>query len=445
MQIKEIIAKKRDGEELDLEALRPIVDGFARGDVPDYQMAAFLMAVFFRGMTGGETAILTELMWKSGVTFPRAEQTDFWIDKHSTGGVGDKPSLILVPLVTAVCGRLLGKSAVRIPMVSGRGLGHSGGTLDKLESVPGFSPKITMAHALALIEKNDFFMMGQTEDLAPADRVMYALRDVTGTVESIPLIVSSIMSKKLSENLNGLVFDVKSGNGAFMKTAAQAETLARALVEVAKRKGVDAVALLTRMDEPLGFKVGHSLEVEECADYLRGTSREKGLDEVTLALAASMIHLGSRKKISLAQAHKECESELVSGRAFPIFVTMFEAQGGNWRKFEDHRRSGCDKLLCYAFASPKNGYVAKVEAHAFGVLLNAIGGGRQSTDGVIDFEVGMEFKRKVGDKVEEGEPIVLVFFRDEAHRQAIADTLRNAVHVTEARVQSLPWVLDTLE
>ena len=291
MQIKELIRKKRDGGVTEPAEIDALVSGYLRGEIKDYQMTAWLMAVYFRGLSDEETSALTRCMWKSGSSFPRKHRDDFWIDKHSTGGVGDKTSLILVPLVIAVAHRLFGKGKLRIPMVSGRGLAHTAGTLDKLEAVPGFNSSITVDRALRLLDENDFFMMGQTPELAPADRLIYALRDVTGTVENLSLIVASIMSKKCAESLDGLIFDVKTGTGAFMPTIESAREMAGTLLSVSKAQGLEAVALISRMDEPLGFKVGHHLEVEECADFLSGR-RDKGLNEVTIRLASWMIHWG---------------------------------------------------------------------------------------------------------------------------------------------------------
>ena len=259
MQTQELILKKRSGLELSTEELRELLYGYLEGDVKDYQMSAWLMAVFFQGLSDRELRDWTRLMWQSGRSFARSHRNDFWVDKHSTGGVGDKTSLLLVPLVTAVF-QSLNIDGVRIPMVSGRGLGHTGGTLDKLESVPGFSPQISFEEADELLSSNHFFMMGQTQEMAPADRLIYALRDVTGTVESQPLIVSSIMSKKLSESLDGIVFDVKVGKGAFMKNLEQARSLAEGLRGVAKAQKLASVAAMTSMDEPLGSTIGNFVE-----------------------------------------------------------------------------------------------------------------------------------------------------------------------------------------
>lgn len=435
----DLIRKKREGGELSAAEMRALLTGYLRGDVKDYQMAAWLMAVYFRGLSNDETRVWTELMWKSGVTFPREDKQDFWIDKHSTGGVGDKTSLILVPLVTACARRLFGPHRLRLPMVSGRGLGHSGGTLDKLESVPGFSPALAIPRAMELLGENDFFMMGQTADLAPADRLLYALRDVTATVECVPLIVSSILSKKLSENLDGLVLDVKFGSGAFMPNQTRAEALAKALIDVASAQGVAVVALLTSMEEPLGWKVGHQLEVEECEDYLNGTSREPGLHEVTTALAAAMIQLGSRGALTREQAHAEIARELELPEARALYRKMFEAQGGDWDAYLAKRRAPSECQV-YEARAPRDGYLARVDALAVGKLVHLLGGGRERKEDAIDPAVGVEFLKKTGQTVREGEIWAKVYYRNETQRAEIERTLVSATAFTEIAPPSLRWV-----
>ncbi|MFM8315024.1 MAG: thymidine phosphorylase, partial [Deltaproteobacteria bacterium] len=355
----------------------------------------------------------TELMWRSGTTFPRdRDGSCYWIDKHSTGGVGDKTSLILVPLVKAVAEKYLGKNKIRIPMVSGRGLGHTGGTLDKLESVPGFSPQIELKKALMLLESQGFFMMGQTSDIAPADRVLYSLRDVTGTIESIPLIVSSIMSKKLAENLDGILLDVKTGLGAFMTSLDDARQLARGLISVAKSQKMDAVALITGMDEPLGRTSGNFLEVEECADFLKGTFRESGLESLVLESAAWMLHFGSRKKFSVKEARDMSFDMLESGQAFSFFRQMFESQGGHFEQFEKERDSFRAQYSSYDFKADKSGFVSLIHARRIGVLLVELGGGRVVKEQEIDPKVGFEFLKKVGDPVRQGETLCKVIYRE---------------------------------
>ena len=399
----EIIRKKRDGGCLTEKELRFLLDGFLAGSIHDYQMSAWMMAVFFRGLNPDETRTWARLMWKSGVTFPRTHRNDFWVDKHSTGGVGDKTSLLLVPLVHCVAERVLGPGQVRIPMVSGRGLDFSGGTLDKLDSVAGFSSALTIERAMERLAQNGFFMMGQTEDLAPADRLLYALRDVTGTTDCIALIVSSILSKKLAENLDALVFDVKFGLGAFMPTIEKGRELARALIGVAQAEGVQARAVLTPMHEPLGWNVGNALEVDECADFLSG-KQERGLKEVTLTLASEMLVLAARGKISVARAWEECEQELKAGSARKVFEKMFTNQGGDWGAFERDRarREGLPRLEVRA---QKSGFVSRVDALAIAKLVRSLGGGRMTKTSKIQPDVGVVVRKKIGDRVTLGETV----------------------------------------
>lgn len=441
MQIKDLIQKKRDGAEHSADELRELLHGYLDDEVRDYQMAAWLMAVFLNGLTERELQEWTQLMWKSGRTFPRTGRQDYWIDKHSTGGVGDKTSLVLVPLVSTVCSRLFGVKSVKIPMVSGRGLGHTGGTLDKLESVSGFRSDLSFEQAMDLLERNGFVMMGQTADMAPADRLIYALRDVTGTVESLPLIVSSIMSKKLSENLDGLVFDVKVGQGAFMKTAEEARRLADVLIQVAQSNSVDAVGVLSRMDEPLGSTVGHQLEVEECADFIEGKYRDPGLLEVIRTLASQMVMLAGRGSVTAAEAECEVDRELGGQMAFELFRTMFEAQGGNWSAFERARKQLRDDLSVYALAAKSSGFVEQISAGAFGRLVNELGGGRKTKDDRIDFQVGVCFQKKVGDAVATGDAIAEVYYRSADQRSVIESGLEKAVVVGSKPVKRSSLVL----
>lgn len=434
--ITQIIERKRDGYENSPEELEFLLKGFLQGDVKDYQMSAWLMAVCCRGLTPSELNVWTELMWKSGKSFPRRGKPGvrraYWIDKHSTGGVGDKTSLILVPLVVSVSHRVLGKKRTCIPMVSGRGLGHTGGTLDKLESLSGMKSLMDLSKAMDLLEQNGFFMMGQTKDLAPADRLLYALRDVTGTVESIPLIVSSIMSKKLAESLDGIVFDVKTGSGAFMRTEKDARLLATNLVSVAAKQGIDATALLTRMDEPLGYKIGNFLEVEECADYLKGTQRERSLHEVVLALATEMLVLASRGKLTAAKARAECEEELESPRPFALYKKMFTSQGGDWASYEQ-LQSRVQKLPKVVLRSEKKGFVSSIHVRDVGFFLNSLGGGRKQLGETVDPLVGIELHKKIGDGVGAGDAIMTVYFRRPGEEKRIRDEGLKLFTVNQAK------------
>lgn len=437
----QIIEKKRDGQENTREEIETLLGGFLQGKIKDYQVSSWLMAVCLNGLSRTELKDLTELMWKSGKTFPRAERSDFWIDKHSTGGVGDKTSLLLVPLITAVVERKLGGGSVRIPMVSGRGLGHSGGTLDKLDSIPGFSSAMDIPTAMDHLQRHGFIMMGQTQDIAPLDRLLYALRDVTGTVESIPLIVSSIMSKKLSENLDGIVFDVKTGQGAFMTTEKKSKSLAQELVKVAKSQGISATAIITTMDEPLGTSVGNFLEVEECFDYLAGAHRDRGLHEVTLELASHMLRIASRGKFSLPQAKKYCEEELTRARAQELFQNMFAFQGGEWNKFEELKKKRETKTYRFDIEAPKKGWVQEIKAKETGLLLIDLGGGRKTKEDKIDPFVGFKFHKKVGDAVQKGESLVTVYCRPGSDVSSFQKMAQGVFRLSSKPVKKTRWVV----
>lgn len=442
-QVTELIKKKRAGERLSEAELSFLIDGYLAGSIRDYHMAAWLMAVFFRGMETEETRTLARLMWKSGITLPRASRNDFWIDKHSTGGVGDKTSLLLVPIVTAVAEKAFGKGAVKIPMISGRGLDFTGGTLDKLESVPGFSSNLPLPDALGLLQENGYFMMGQTADLAPADRLLYALRDVTGTVECLPLIVSSILSKKLAENLDGLVFDVKFGSGAFMPERTRARELAIALFETAQGEGVRATAFLTNMDRPLGSKVGHQLEVEECADFLRGGHREAGLSEVTLALAAEMLALASRGRWSFGEARNACEDVLRGPRPAEIFEQLFTVQGGDWKAFEARRRE-LQSRPRVPLKAPKDGYVHRLDARAVGQRVRAMGGGRQSKEASIDLDVGAVIHRTVGDAVKKGDTVLEWVYTEASPARDVPISDEDVLRVEAEAISAPRWIEEVM-
>lgn len=439
MQAKEIITKKREGGENSKEELKFLLDGFLNGDIKEYQISAWLMAVYFQGMSKQELSHWTQLMWHSGLTLPRIKtqnkNTEYWIDKHSTGGIGDKTSLILVPLVSAVVEKYLKNKKVKIPMISGRGLGHTGGTLDKLESVSGFSTQIDLNLALRLLEEQGFFMIGQTKDIAPADRLIYALRDVTGTIESIPLIVSSIMSKKLSENLNGIVFDVKTGLGAFMSDFEKAKSLAHGLISVAKAQGLDAVALISQMDEPLGNKVGNFLEVEECADFLNGGQRDLKLESLTLETAAWMVHMASSKEIPLNETRQLCIDVLEKREAYSVFKNMFEAQGGDYKSFEAERESFRNEYLSFEFKAPQDGIVSQMHARMIGVLLVEIGGGRAVKEAVIDNKVGFEIFKKVGEAVAQGDTILKAYYKNPSQLEQIKSSLKRAIQVVSGNTE----------
>lgn len=399
--ITHLIERKRDGEALSGEEWRTLLTAYAAGDVPDYQMAAMAMAVVFRGLAPDELSAVTDAMLCSGerLRFPHAAPR---ADKHSTGGVGDKTSLLLVPLL-ASCG-------VQVPMMSGRSLGHTGGTLDKLESIPGFNTRLSLAQAVAQVERIGCAMLGQTDEIAPADRRLYALRDVTGTVESIPLISASIMSKKLAEGLTGLVLDVKRGSGAFLPSLEQALELARTMIALGQSHGCRTVALLTAMDRPLGHACGNALEVEEAIAGLQGEG-PPDLMEVTMVLGVEMLRL-ARPDLDATAAQVRLLHALSSGAALAKLRELIEVQGGNPAVVDD------PALLPQApfravYAAPGDGIVAEVRPRSIGRGITELGGGRRQVSDRIDPAVGFVITAKPGRRVARGEPLATVYARDE--------------------------------
>ena len=424
-----LIERKRDGGRIEAGEWRALANAYATGHVPDYQMAAFLMACFLRGMDRGETGALTEAMLRSGATLDLAYLGKPRIDKHSTGGVGDKVSIVLAPLIASL--------GVAVPMMSGRGLGHTGGTLDKLESIPGFRTDLSLAEAKRLLETLDCALIGQTAEIAPADRKMYALRDATGTVEAIPLIAASIMSKKLAEDLTGLVLDVKRGSGAFLPELERGLELARTMIELGADHGTPVVALLTAMDRPLGRACGNALEVEESILALRGEG-PADLMSVTYALGAEMLVLAGAAGDHDA-ARRRMEQAIGTGRAAEHFQKMIEAQGGNPAVVDD------PALLPQAaevelFTASRRGFVARVEPRAVGRGITALGGGRTAMDDRLDLSVGFMISVRPGDWVEQGEPMASIFARDRAGVESGKSSLRSAITIADEADPPLPLV-----
>jgi pyrimidine-nucleoside phosphorylase len=399
----QIIQKKRDGHALTEEEIKFFVLGFTRGEIPDYQMAAMAMAICFIGMNFDETMWLTKAMVESGEIVDWQGVSGYKADKHSTGGIGDKVSLVLAPLV-ASCG-------VKVPMISGRGLGPTGGTLDKLESIKGFNVNLSLKELVKITDKIGCCMIGQTKEIAPADKKLYALRDVTATVSCLPLIVASIMSKKLAENVDGLVLDVKWGTGAFMRTRESSLELGRAMVEVGKRYGKTVRALQTDMNQPLGQRIGNALEVLESVEILHGDKTPADLIEVTLALAAEMLLMADAAK-TREEAIEIMEQKIADGSAAEKFAEMIDAQGGDAKIVEDTSRLPRAKHT-HEIKSPVSGCVHAIECDQIGYAVIALGGGRQKTDDKIDFAVGFEHPKKIGDVVKEGEPLMLMHYNDE--------------------------------
>lgn len=444
MRATEIISKKKNGLELNDQELSFFLRSYLSGDTTDYQMSAWLMAVYFQGMTLNERAIWTRLMWESGSTFPRQSKNDFWVDKHSTGGVGDKTSLIIVPLVSSVAERVLGKNKVRIPMVSGRSLGHTGGTLDKLESVPGFSSQLTQQKSLELLEHSGFFMMGQTKEIAPADKRIYALRDATATVDSIPLIISSILSKKLAENLDGIVFDVKVGTGAFMKDLESARELASGLVSTISTQKVKATALITDMAQPLGSGVGNFVEVEECWDFVNGL-QDVRLKELVLELAAEMLFLVDSKRLTKADWRLECENDLSSTRTQQLFQQMFENQGADWKKFQEQRKTLPSKYAEYFLRAQADGFLYSCDALKIAHLVHRLGGGRTRLEDEIKSRAGIQLIAKVGQKLKKNEPVCKMIFHESDEAKDYQSQLASCFVISNNEPITKPIILEVVK
>ena len=407
----DVIRKKRDGQELSRAEIEFLVRGYTCNQIPDYQISAWLMAALLKGLTRAETAALTDAMLHSGEVLDLFEFSGPKIDKHSTGGVGDKTSLVLAPLVAA--------AGLYVPMISGRGLGHTGGTLDKLESIPGFNVKLSLARFREILRACGCAMIGQTDEIAPADRLFYSLRDVTGTVESPFLICASIMSKKLAEGIDGLVLDVKTGSGAFMKTDEDAAFLAELMVETGQRMGKKVVALLTDMDQPLGLRVGNALEVEEAIEVLLGRGPDD-LRELCLELAAWMIHLGGRAG-TVAEAKRVAVELIRSRQAFKKFREMVELQGGDVACIDDPAKLPRAKFSL-DLKSSANGFVASIQCDNVGSACVILGGGREKKEDSVDPSVGIILHKKVGDRVSPADSLCTLMYNS-AERAAHAKAL----------------------
>jgi len=420
----QVIQRKRDGRALTEEEIRFFIDGYTRGELPDYQMAALAMAVCFQGMNFDETMWLTRAMVESGKVVPWPPGS-FYADKHSTGGIGDKTSLIIAPLV-ACCG-------VKVPMISGRGLGPTGGTLDKLESIPGFRTNLSLDEFQRITDQVGCCLIGATPEIAPADKKLYGLRDVTATVSCLPLIVASIMSKKLAENVDGLVLDVKWGSGAFMRTRETSLELGRALVEVGKRYGKKVVALQTDMNQPLGQQIGNALEIRECLELMAGTARADDLMEVTLALSAEMLVLAGVAK-NVAAATEMLQKKLASGEALQKFHEMVAAQGGNAAQLPTamHTRP---------IPAPRAGHVHAIECDQIGYAVIALGGGRKQASDTIHFGVGFEHPKRIGDRIEKGEPLMMMHYNDAGHAAEAERMVQAAYDLQPEPVAAKPQLI----
>ncbi|TLS31920.1 pyrimidine-nucleoside phosphorylase [Geobacillus thermoleovorans] len=432
MRMVDLIAKKRDGKALTKEEIEWIVRGYTNGDIPDYQMSALAMAIYFRGMTEEETAALTMAMVHSGEMLDLSSIRGVKVDKHSTGGVGDTTTLVLGPLVASV--------GVPVAKMSGRGLGHTGGTIDKLESVPGFHVEISKDEFIRLVNENGIAIIGQTGDLTPADKKLYALRDVTATVNSIPLIASSIMSKKIAAGADAIVLDVKTGAGAFMKELDEARRLARAMVDIGKRVGRRTMAVISDMSQPLGYAVGNALEVKEAIETLKGDGPHD-LTELCLTLGSHMVYL-AEKAPSLDEARRLLEEAIRSGAAIAAFKTFLAAQGGDASVVDD-----LDKLPKAAYTSTvtaaADGYVAEMAADDIGTAAMWLGAGRAKKEDVIDLAVGIVLHKKIGDRVQKGEALATIH----SNRPDVLDVkekIEGAVRLSPQPVARPPLIYETI-
>jgi pyrimidine-nucleoside phosphorylase len=434
MRAVDVIQKKRDGHELKRDEIAFFVDGYTRGTIPDYQASALAMAVFFKGMTAQETVALTESMMRTGEVLDLGDLPGPKVDKHSTGGVGDKTSMVLAPLAAA-CG-------VYVPMISGRGLGHTGGTLDKLESIPGFRVGLSLDEFRAVLRKSHLGLIGQTPEIAPADRKLYALRDVTSTVESRPLIAASIMSKKMAEGIDALVLDVKTGDGAFMVKEEDSRALAEAMLAIGKGMGKKVVALITDMEQPLGRTVGNALEIVECIETLQGKG-PPDLETLSVELAAWMLSLAGAPA-DLEAARARVREALASGAGLRKFQEIIGLQGGDARVCDDVARLPRAKETVELRAE-STGRVSGIACRTVGTAAMLLGAGRETVDGTIDPGVGLVLRKKVGDAVSAGEPLATVHVNDRRRLDEALAMLRGAIRVGSEAPAPRPLVHAVLQ
>lgn len=423
MRMVDVIDQKRNGGVLSDEQLQFFVDGVVDGSLPDYQISALLMAIYFQGMTDREQTQLTMKMMHSGERLDLSKIPGIKVDKHSTGGVGDKTSLPLAAMVAAL--------GIPVPMISGRGLGHTGGTLDKLEAIPGFQVELSEQDFIKQVAEEKLAIVGATRDVAPADKKIYALRDVTDTVDSIPLIASSIMSKKLASGTDALVIDVKTGAGAFMKTEDSAVKLAKALVAIGKQAGLKCEAVISDMNQPLGSKIGNTLEIEETLDLLKGKG-PKDLLELVLELGSRMVVMG-QQAASLAEARAKLEQTIADGSALARFKAMIKAQHGDPNVVDDYSLMPHAKYQI-EYPAQKDGVIAKLTADEIGMASMLMGGGRQKADDQLDYAVGIELHKKIGDSVQKGESIMTIWSNCE-DIDDVKELLDQAIAIEESAQQ----------
>ena len=429
MRMYDIIHNKRNGEELSDEEIKFFVGGYTAGSIPDYQAAALAMAIYFRGMSDRETVCLTKCIAESGDTVDLSRFGTLSVDKHSTGGVGDKTSLIVAPTVAAL--------GAKVAKMSGRGLGHTGGTVDKLESIPGYRTTISSEEFLNQVEKIGIALIGQSGNLTPAVKKLYALRDVTATVDSIPLITSSIMGKKIAAGSHSIVLDVKVGSGAFMKTEEAARKLAKEMVRIGHGAGRKTAAVISEMDEPLGFSVGNALEVIEAIDTLKGNG-PKDLEDLCVALGSYML-VSAGKADSLEEAADKLRGTLKDGSAYEKMIEFVTAQGGSREDVENPQRL-LHATYTDTITAPKTGYIAHIQSEEVGLAAMTAGGGRETKDSVIDLSAGIVLNKKVGDFVKENEPLARLYANDKVKLEAAKKRLAGAYSFSEEPVPARPLI-----
>lgn len=428
----EIIIKKRNGQRLTEDEIKFFVNGFLTGEIPDYQMSAFLMAIYFNGMSSEETVALTHTMLYSGEVLNLSHIEGLKVDKHSTGGVGDKTSLIIAPIAAA--------AGVKVPMISGRGLGHTGGTLDKLESIPGFRTDLSKEEFIRIVDKIGACLIGQTKEIAPADKKIYALRDVTGTVESIPLICASIMSKKLAEGINGLVLDVKTGNGAFMKSLDDSKNLAVNLKNISEAFGVKTIAYITDMNQPLGNYVGNWLEVYESVKILKNEIHND-LTELCHLLAGTMIYLGGKSR-DINEGVELSKKLISNGNAYQKFLEIVESQSGDVSYIENLEKYPEPKYRIEV-KSNRDGFISLMDTFSIGMLGIELGAGRMKYTDTIDPKAGFIFFKKIGDEIKKGE-LLAEIRTDKNIAEYFTQKLLNSIEISESKPEPLPLVYTTI-
>lgn len=433
MLIPELIRKKREGFSLSENEIKCFVDGTTKGSWPDYQLSAMLMAIFFKGMTTRETSNLTQFMASSGKILSWPDLPGPAIDKHSTGGVGDKTSIILGPLAAA-CG-------IFVPMISGRGLGHTGGTLDKLESIPGFNVRLNLDSFEKILRTLGIAMIGQTTEIAPADRILYSLRDVTATVESIPLITASILSKKIAEGIQGLIMDVKTGMGAFMPEVAKARKLAKSIVNTARKSGIHCQAIITNMDSPLGYKIGNSLEIQECIEILKGNGPED-TRELSINLAAKMVQMGGIKP-DLNEATRLVRDKLANGEGLAKFSALIQAQGGDPRVIDNPNMLEVSTQT-FEIKALESGWLNAIDASKLGWAACHLGAGRDKAEASVDAGVGIILHRKPSCRVTKGDIIMELRHRNGKGLKKASELCQHSLVIDEKPQSEIHLILEEI-